>query len=353
MKPTPEVITIKQIAEMAGVSVGTVDRVLHNRGKVSEINLKKINEILNKFDYQPNIIASTLASKKRYQLAAVTPFFQKGEYWESVMNGINAAIGEMQQFGISIEILFFDQYDNGSIKTIEKKISDNEYDGVLLAVLFKNEFTKLSSELTNRNIPYVFMDFNLTDQKPISFYGTDSISGGKLSARMLLSEINITDNILIVLMNMKNGLRSNQSLNREKGFLEYLELKKYGGTIHQIHLEYKDKKKNNRILKNFFSRNSVKGVIFFNSSCYIVAHYFEDNNLSDIVLVGYDGVPENIRMMKAGFIDILITQRPYYQGYESAKSLCNYLLKKTSFQTENYIPLDILVRENVEFYNQQ
>ena len=55
---------IKDIASMAGVSAGTVDRVLHNRGRVSEEALKKVKKALKKIDYQPNLIARSLASKK-------------------------------------------------------------------------------------------------------------------------------------------------------------------------------------------------------------------------------------------------------------------------------------------------
>ncbi|MGC3977942.1 MAG: substrate-binding domain-containing protein [Paludibacteraceae bacterium] len=114
-----------------------------------------------------------------------------------------------------------------------------------------------------------------------------------------------------------------------------------------------DKKRNDMILDDFFLEHKVKGVIVFNSTCHIVARYFEENNIDDTVLVGYDGVEKNIAMMKKGFVDVLIAQRPYYQGYETTKSLCNFLLRKTMPNAKNYIPLDILVRENVDFYNFQ
>ena len=42
---------IKDIAAMAGVSVGTVDRVLHNRGDVSEKSRKKVEQVLEKILY--------------------------------------------------------------------------------------------------------------------------------------------------------------------------------------------------------------------------------------------------------------------------------------------------------------
>ena len=73
-------IRIVDIAKMAGVSIGTVDRVIHNRGKVSEENRKKVQAILDMVHYQPNLMARSLASKKQYRLVAITPFFTKGEY---------------------------------------------------------------------------------------------------------------------------------------------------------------------------------------------------------------------------------------------------------------------------------
>ena len=59
-------IRIVDIAKMAGVSVGTVDRVIHNRGRVSEENRKKVQTILEMVHYQPNLMARSLASKKQY-----------------------------------------------------------------------------------------------------------------------------------------------------------------------------------------------------------------------------------------------------------------------------------------------
>ena len=68
-------VRIVDIARMAGVSVATVDRVIHNRGKVSEENLARINEVLRRVDYRPNLIARSLASGRRYTLCAVMPRF--------------------------------------------------------------------------------------------------------------------------------------------------------------------------------------------------------------------------------------------------------------------------------------
>ena len=57
-------IRIKDIAEMAGVSVGTVDRVLHGRQNVSKLALEKVEKVLEEINYIPNHYASALASTK-------------------------------------------------------------------------------------------------------------------------------------------------------------------------------------------------------------------------------------------------------------------------------------------------
>ena len=56
-----ERVRIKDIAKMADVSVGTVDRVIHGRSGVSESSRKRVEEILKQLDYQPNMYASALA----------------------------------------------------------------------------------------------------------------------------------------------------------------------------------------------------------------------------------------------------------------------------------------------------
>lgn len=66
---------IKDIAELSGVSTGTVDRILHERGKVSDEARKKVEKVLKEIDYQPNLIARSLALKKKISFHRLDPFF--------------------------------------------------------------------------------------------------------------------------------------------------------------------------------------------------------------------------------------------------------------------------------------
>ena len=87
MNKLPERIRIKDIARLANVSVGTVDRVLHGRSGVSEASRKRVEEILKQLDYQPNMYASALASNKKYTFACLLPKHRKANIGQMCKKG--------------------------------------------------------------------------------------------------------------------------------------------------------------------------------------------------------------------------------------------------------------------------
>ncbi|HSZ24459.1 MAG TPA: LacI family DNA-binding transcriptional regulator, partial [Cytophagaceae bacterium] len=89
-------IRIKDIAERANVSIGTVDRVLHNRGEVSKETKALIHKIIEDLEYKPNVIASALAMKKTFRIGLLLPLpTEKDSYWKLHLNGIENAVNEI------------------------------------------------------------------------------------------------------------------------------------------------------------------------------------------------------------------------------------------------------------------
>ena len=106
-----ERIRIKDIAIKAGVSVGTVDRVIHGRSGVSESSKKKVEEILKQMNYQPNMYASALASNKKYNLACLLPLHTNEDYWIDIEAGMEHAVSTYKDFNIKLNISYYDQYE--------------------------------------------------------------------------------------------------------------------------------------------------------------------------------------------------------------------------------------------------
>ena len=176
-------VRIVDIARMAGVSVATVDRVIHNRGKVSEENLARINEVLRRGDYRPNLIARSLASGRRYTLCAVMPRFAPGEYWADFEAGIARAEAEAVRYNVTVRRFCFDQYDRSSFESLLETLRREEFDGAVIATLFAEMVEPFTRELDARGVPYVFVDSDIPACNRLAYFGTSSFDAGAASIR--------------------------------------------------------------------------------------------------------------------------------------------------------------------------
>ena len=137
--------TIKDIARMAGVSAGTVDRVLHNRGDVSPKSKAKVQKVLDEIHYQPNVFAIGLAAKKKYSFLCLIPYYIEHDYWHSVVGGIERARQELRPFNVSIDYLCYHHGDEKSYQEACLSIKEKNVDAVLISPNFREETLALTA----------------------------------------------------------------------------------------------------------------------------------------------------------------------------------------------------------------
>jgi LacI family transcriptional regulator len=81
-----------------------------------------------------------------------------------------------------------------------------------------------------------------------------------------------------------------------------------------------------------------------------VARFLEKKGKKGILLIGYDYIDENIEALKKGMINFLICQKPEQQGYRGVMALYHHLILKIPIANIDYMPIDIITKENYEFY---
>lgn len=343
--------TIKDIARLAGVSAGTVDRVLHSRGEVSETSRQKVQKVLNEIDYRPNMFAIGLAAKKKYTVCCFIPKFGKNDYWSSVAAGIDKAAQELKPFNVKVDYLTYDHNSLASYKDAGELLMTKVPDAVLLAPNFQDETYMVTKGLNERNIPFALVDVNVERVGALKYIGQDSFQSGYIAAKILMREYSGKEELVLFLNNEKENPSEIQMQSRLNGFMKYLNDNYASLKMHEVILNKGNEQGNDQVLSSFFEQHpeATMGAVF-NSRVYQVANFLKQTDRRINGLIGYDLLPQNVLLMKEGYVTCLLGQRPGLQGYCAVKALVDKVVFKQDVEPLKYMPIDVLMKDNIDYY---
>lgn len=336
---------------MAGVSAGTVDRVLHNRGDASKASTEKVQKVLEEIDYRPNMFAIGLAAKRRYTIVCLIPYYIEQDYWHSISLGIERAAEEYQPLNVNIQYIHYKQGNESSYKEACNKLYDTHLDAALIAPIYKETTSSLLETLEEKQIPYAFIDHNIKDTHALIYIGQESYESGYIAAKLLMNDYMDNKEVVLFLNSGRNDQADLQMQRRLDGFMNYIATECDRVVTHDVILDKEDPEGNKKVLDTFFEShpNVTLGAIF-NSRVYLIGEYLKESNQRLESLVGYDLLNRNIELLKSGKVKYLIGQRPGLQGYYGIKTLSEHIiLKKNAFPIK-YMPIDILTKENIDYY---
>ena len=348
-------IRIKDIAERAGVSVGTVDRVLHKRPNVSKSALEKVEKALKEMDYKPNMYASALAYNKSYTFYCIMPKHESEAYWEEVEEGVIDACEFRRDFRISQKMMYYNRFSAETFSKVTNECLKLKPDGVIIVPSKLDVTRKFTDQLHEQGIPFILLDSYMPDLKPLSFFGQDSFSSGYFAARMLMM-LAPHETEIMMMKQMRNGnVASKQQENRETGFRHYMHDHFPDVKINEVNLPLDVKRENyDAILDQFFANHPhTHHCIAFNSKAHIVGEYLLRSNRRNIQIMGYDMVPKNADCVRQGSISCLIAQHAFMQGYACIDSLFRAIVLKKEVDPVNYMPIELLTKENIDFYRRK
>ncbi|NQU85284.1 MAG: substrate-binding domain-containing protein [Mariniphaga sp.] len=318
---------------------------------MAESTKKKILKIVKELDYQPNYLASTLASKKSAVFATLLPLPPSIEgYWNKPVVGINKRINELTQYGVEVKPFTFNQFDSKSFGTEAEKILELKPDGVILAPFFIKESKQFIEQLKKLSIPFVFIDSEIKNTGQLSYIGQDSFQSGLVAGKLL--DILVDKNKSIIVIHFAKEMdNQNHLMLREKGFYHWFS---------------KNGKKNRRLLTCEISngesdswqekildkieQNNIGGLFVTNSKVFYAARLIQKYKLKKLKVIGHDLLNENVEYLKKEVVQFLICQKPEEQGYNAINKLFRNIVQKREVEKENYTSIDIITKENVDYY---
>lgn len=346
-------VRIKDIARIAGVSVGTVDRVLHERGKVSPEAYIKVQEVLKSIDYKPNFIARSLGRGRPLRIVILIPNPEFDPYWQEVQAGIKQAQEEWVHYGVTIETLLYDHDGEEAIERVAIEALKSNPDGFLIGPIFQALAVPVIETLRSNQIPFVLFNANIPDLNPLSFIGQDLFQSGVLGARLVRPEIRNEASILAVLHVGEDVQESVYLMEKEKGFRSF-----YKESESYPHIEIQSYNLNvpthaiKREVQPILDIPNLKGVYVTTSKALgpIASVLSEHPRKNEIKLVGYDMLEENLHFLREDVIAFLINQNPKRQPVVGISQLVNYLLFKKPAPPIELFPLEIISKQNLDSY---
>lgn len=351
-KMASDKIRIKDIAERAGVSVGTVDRVLHDRPNVSKGARERVEQALAEMDYQPNVYASALAYNKDYTFVCIIPLHESEAYWDEVEEGMKEDTERRRDFHVSLKIVYYERFNIPTFVKATTECMALNPDGVIVVPAKLDNTRTFTDQLTEKSIPFILLDSYLPDLKPLAFYGQDSFQSGYFAARMLML-IASKEKEIMMMKQLKDGhIGSKQQSNRETGFRHYMKDHFPEISIQEVNLPMDGKPEQfDKILDTFFEAHpQLHHCVTFNSKAHLVGEYLLRTNKRNVQIMGYDVVPKNAECVRQGSISFLIAQHAYMQGYACVETLFQAIVLHKKVTPVNYMPIELLTKENIDFY---
>lgn len=342
-------IGIKRIAELAKVSIGTVDRVLHKRGGVSKATEDRVLKIIADNGYKKNTVASRLklASINKIKFAILLPeATATSNYWDLPKLGISNALKELQEFGVKGDYYEFSGSSSTSFKNVCNKILLNRYDAIVTIPFFENESNELLRISKSRNIQVVFLDTEIPLKYPTSFIRQNSYKAGMVAGRLLYGLAGENGKYFIVNTYNDKGIQPNNK-QREEGFRSFFTSIGKNISIKTVNHPLNEALKVTEEVESWFKGSDPKGIFVTNSRAHLIPEILSTYKVSNTYLLGFDLNERNIQHLKLGNIDFLINQQPKYQGYAAIKNLFNLLTKQDSTMLNLDVPVEIIVKENL------
>ncbi|MCL2427085.1 MAG: LacI family DNA-binding transcriptional regulator [Oscillospiraceae bacterium] len=340
--------TMKEIARLAGVSRGTVDRVINNRGSVNTETERNIREIIESLNYSPNVAGKNLAVRKKKLKFGFIIFdvLHENSYFADVISGIECRAAELSEFGVTVEIRESDV--NEPDKQVESisELVDLGINGLVITPINHPMIADKIRELTKSGIPVVTSNSDIPDCGRIAYVGSNYYKNGETAAGLMnlitagVANIGIISGSPQVLCNSERIAGFSDCSKIHYPELNIIEIKINNDNDDESYTATYDMlTKYPEINALYLTAAGVRG------ACQAVS---ELGLAGKLKIISYDATNPICQLLDDGIVTVTIAQQPKLQGTLPLDILLNYLSLGTSPENEfNYTEIEIKIKESL------
>jgi LacI family transcriptional regulator len=348
-------VSIKQIAEIAGVSRGTVDRALNDRPGIKPEVKKHVLEIADSLGYRSNRAGKLLGLHKAPMSIGIQMPSEGNDFFEAITAGQRQAGSELGDFGLR---LYWRTMKGFSARRQAQQIDELIEEGVQAIALVPIDHQIIHeklAELARKNIPVITFNTDIADSDRICYVGNDYLKSGATAAGLLGRLADGREWRVLVLTGSVSMLGHNQRIH---GF--HSTIKEHYSNIKVVDIfeTEDDDDKAYQICREFLSPAAAAGgrsVELPADAIYLTAGgtagcckaVIEAGLAGVIKIISFDRTPSMEQYLADRVITASIEQEPYLQGYLPVKMLFDYLLDNTRPPACSWTRNEIVISENM------
>lgn len=335
-------VTMKDIAAIANVSIGTVDRALHNRGRIAPEVQERILFIAKQMNYQKNMAASSLsASDKHYKIAVVLHVHQN-DFYKDIMKGISRAKKEINDYGIKVEVYYCNDFDaEVQLQLIDTAIA-NGASAIAVVPIDHPSISKRLTQLHDEHFPILFLSSILINAPCISAVRCNYANSGAIAAGLV--RILARDITRVLVFTPSLSMMAHRY--RIDGFKAALAENSPEIVLTEIVELPNDSFDSYRITFEKLAQHTDVNFVIYCGSARAGLKAIQDCTRT-IHSVFYDYADETKAALEKRKIDAVILQDPQEQGYLAITTLSNYLISKEMPTPLIEVKNSILIPESI------
>ena len=315
-------VTIKEIAEICGVSRGTVDRALNGRGRVNAETAEKIRKTAKELGYEPNPAGKALSARKKRPVIGIVLSSEDNPFFDDVLKGMEEAAAEYKIYGVQIEYHTMKGYDTEKQLATLKEIA-GKVQALIINPIDDPAIAAQLDKMIDSGVFVVTVNNDIQGTRRHCYVGSDYYNGGITACALMEALLGKEANIALILGSRKvQGHRL-----RLEGFKARME--KVPGFHLSATLENNDDdicafEKTKELLAEHPEINAISilaaGVY---GTCRAIMQLPEEKRP---LVISFDTVPTTVEMLKTGLIKATIYQHPYRQGFSAVNKAFEYLV---------------------------
>jgi len=316
-------MTIKEIARICGVSRGTVDRVVNNRGKVKPETEALILKTIAEYGYTKNIVGRALTVKKTSPVIGIILCSEGNPFFDDVIAGFHAAEADLHDYGATILLRTMCGHEVTQQLTLISEL-ESRISALVIQPINSRRIAARLLALKESGIPVVTVNTDIEPACRCCYVGSNYESGGAVAAGMLALVTNGQANLGVI-----EGVHTLMGhVLRQKGFEDHLRAIAPGITLMDRAPALDDPAQAYRATCAMLQKHpEINAMFVVAAGVYDVCRAIIDSGREhSIRVVAYDDVPSTREMMRRGLVRAVVCQQPFEQGLRAVHEAFDMLL---------------------------